>query len=107
MFSILLPGDFYAWSDCPLGPQRFDYHDGVTNDCNGGVNDSIATGSPSVERSGVVPTLDRGELGVWLRLAPKRLDAIDGHFVFDCSCKKYPTVRSSRQPRETSFPRLR
>jgi hypothetical protein len=33
-----------AWNDCPLGPQRFDYHDGFADDCNGGVFDSIAKG---------------------------------------------------------------
>jgi hypothetical protein len=33
-----------AWIDCPLGPQRFDYHDGFADDCDGGVFDSIATG---------------------------------------------------------------
>ena len=34
----------HAWTDCPLGPQRFDYHDGFADDCDGGVFDSIATG---------------------------------------------------------------
>jgi len=34
-----------AWIDCPLGPQRIDYHDGFADDCNGGVFHSIAIGS--------------------------------------------------------------
>jgi hypothetical protein len=34
----------YAWIVCPLGPQRLDCHDGLADDRNGGVFDSIARG---------------------------------------------------------------
>jgi hypothetical protein len=33
----------HAWTDCPLGPQRFDYHHGIADDRNGHFSDSIAT----------------------------------------------------------------